>query len=82
MAASKPVTNYEFVVAVRLTGFGDVQDAATVFGSYTGQFLLANGDTAEITGVEPLPDDAEISIPAPSLDLEKTKAEMKKASSG
>ena len=34
-------------------------------GSYTGQFVLDSGDTAEIIDVGPLPDDAEISVPVP-----------------
>lgn len=72
--------DFDLVVTVRLYGNGTADDAAQVMNSYTGTFVLPNGDEAEIIGVAPLPDDAEISVPAGNL--EKAKAAMKKAASG
>jgi hypothetical protein len=78
--ADKPVATYEFVVAVRLTGFGDETEAAKVFSSYNGQFVLDSGDVAEIIDVAPLDDDTE--IVQHTSDVNLSKAMMKKQAAG
>jgi hypothetical protein len=81
-AETLPESDFEFVVTIRLYGVGDATDAASVMQAYTGRFVLANGDQAEIIDVAPLPADAEISVPVP--DEGKAQAAMAKqaASSG
>lgn len=80
MVASKPEAVFEFIVSVKLYGFGDETEAAKVFSAYNGRFTLGSGDEAEIIEVAPLPDDAEVSVPAG--DAEASKALMKKAADG
>lgn len=52
---NEPVNDYDLTVTVRLYGFGDAQDAAQVMNSYTGTFVLPNGDECEIIAVQPSP---------------------------